>query len=78
MEREILREMHERIVKGFMDVLILAQLRNGPMSGMMLSRLFIENFICWLVQAPFTPSYILSRGTDWSRAGGSREKGFTR
>lgn len=33
MEAKILRSMHERIIKSFMDVIILSQLRNGPMSG---------------------------------------------
>jgi len=25
--------MHERIIKNFMDIIILAELRNGPLSG---------------------------------------------
>ena len=33
MESEVLRKMHRRIVKSFMDILILAELRNAPMSG---------------------------------------------
>lgn len=33
LESEVLKKMHRRIVKGFMDVLILAELRNAPMSG---------------------------------------------
>ena len=34
MEREISREMHERIVKGFLDVAIMTKLMDGnPMSG---------------------------------------------
>ena len=32
-EPRILREMHERIIKTFMDVIIMAELRNGPLSG---------------------------------------------
>lgn len=31
--RKMLRKMHERIIKNFMDIIILAELRNGPMSG---------------------------------------------
>ncbi|MEM3703576.1 MAG: PadR family transcriptional regulator, partial [Candidatus Bathyarchaeia archaeon] len=31
--RKILKKMHERIIKNFMDIIILAELRNGPMSG---------------------------------------------
>jgi len=33
LESEVLKKMHRRIVKSFMDVLILAELRNVPMSG---------------------------------------------
>jgi len=34
LEAEILKEFHERIVKNFMDTLILAELKKGtPMSG---------------------------------------------
>jgi len=33
LESEVLKKMHRRIVKSFMDILILAELRNGPMSG---------------------------------------------
>lgn len=33
METEILTKMNERTVKSFMDLLILAKLRSGPMSG---------------------------------------------
>ena len=34
MEREILKKMHRRVVKSFMDVIVLAELKNGHhMSG---------------------------------------------
>ncbi len=33
MESEVLKKMHRRIGKSFMDTLILAELRNAPMSG---------------------------------------------
>ncbi|MGB9959912.1 MAG: PadR family transcriptional regulator [Candidatus Bathyarchaeales archaeon] len=33
LEGKILKKMHERIIKNSMDVIILAELRNGPMSG---------------------------------------------
>ncbi|MEM2102633.1 MAG: hypothetical protein QXM22_03885, partial [Candidatus Bathyarchaeia archaeon] len=33
MEANVLRRMHERIIKNFMDILILAELKNGAMSG---------------------------------------------
>lgn len=33
MESEVLKKMHRRIVKSFMDLLILAELRNDAMSG---------------------------------------------
>ena len=33
MESEVLKKMHRRIVKSFMDIIILAELRDTPMSG---------------------------------------------
>jgi len=33
LESEVLKKMHRRMVKSFMDILILAELRNSPMSG---------------------------------------------
>ena len=33
LESEVLKKMHRKIVKSFMDVIILAELRNVPMSG---------------------------------------------
>ena len=33
MEANVLKKMHERIIKNFMDVLILTELRNGPLGG---------------------------------------------
>jgi len=33
LESEVLKKMHRRIVKSFMDILILAELKNAPMSG---------------------------------------------
>lgn len=29
----ILKNMHRRIIKNFLDILVLAELRNGPLSG---------------------------------------------
>jgi len=33
LEGKILKKMHERIIKNFMDIIILAELKNGPLSG---------------------------------------------
>ena len=33
LEGQILRKMYERIIKNFMDIIIMAELRNGPLSG---------------------------------------------
>jgi DNA-binding PadR family transcriptional regulator len=32
-EARILRKMQERLIKNFMDVIIMTELRNGPLSG---------------------------------------------
>lgn len=33
LETKVLKKMHERIIKNFMDILVLVELRNKPMSG---------------------------------------------
>ena len=33
LEGRILKKMHERIIKNFMDIIIMAELRDGPLSG---------------------------------------------
>jgi len=33
LEGKILKRMHERIIKNFMDIIILAEIRSGPLSG---------------------------------------------
>ena len=33
LEGRILKKMHERIIKNFMDVIIMTELRNGSLSG---------------------------------------------
>jgi DNA-binding PadR family transcriptional regulator len=33
LEGKILKRMHERIIKNFMDVIIMAELKSGPLSG---------------------------------------------
>jgi DNA-binding PadR family transcriptional regulator len=32
-EARILKKMHERVIKNFMDTIIMAELQNGPISG---------------------------------------------
>ena len=33
LEGRILKKMHERIIKNFMDIIIMTEQRNGPLSG---------------------------------------------
>ena len=33
MESKILKKIHERIIKNFMDIIIMTELRNGSLSG---------------------------------------------
>jgi len=33
LDGRILKKMHERIIKNFMDIIILAELRSRPVSG---------------------------------------------
>jgi DNA-binding PadR family transcriptional regulator len=32
-EAKILKKMHEKVIKSFMDTIIMAELQNGPLSG---------------------------------------------
>lgn len=32
-ETKIIKKMHERVIKSFMDTIIMAELQNGPISG---------------------------------------------
>ena len=32
-EAKILKKMHEKVIKSFMDTIIMAELQNGPISG---------------------------------------------
>jgi DNA-binding PadR family transcriptional regulator len=32
-EAKILKKMHEKLIKSFMDTIIMAELQNGPISG---------------------------------------------
>jgi len=33
LEGQVLKKMHERVIKNFMDIIIMTELRNGPLSG---------------------------------------------
>ncbi|MCX8153711.1 MAG: PadR family transcriptional regulator [Candidatus Bathyarchaeota archaeon] len=33
LESQILKKMHERIIKNFLDIIIMTELRSGPLSG---------------------------------------------
>ncbi len=58
METAVLKRMHGRIIKNFMDVLILAELRKRSMSGYNVIDLFTISLGFLLVQAQFILSYI--------------------
>ena len=64
MEAKVLRQMHERIIKSFMDIIILAELRNGSMSGYDVIS-FIHNKFNLLVSSGtvYSMLYSLERGT---------------
>ena len=32
-EARIIKKMHEKVIKSFMDTIIMAELKNGPISG---------------------------------------------
>jgi len=74
LESEVLNKMHRRIVKSFMDVLILAELRNAPMSGYDVIG-FIHNKFGILVSSGTVHSllYSLERGYDKRCLGQEKE-----
>jgi len=72
-----LREMRERIVKDFMDIVVLAELRNGPMSGYDVIEFFHRKFNLLVSSGTvYTLLYSLERNGlikgIWEKAGKKR------
>ncbi|MDH5450282.1 MAG: hypothetical protein OEX77_05180 [Candidatus Bathyarchaeota archaeon] len=59
-ETGILKKMHERIIKNFMNIIILAKLRNGALSGYDVIS-FIHNKFHLLVSSGTVYSLLYSR-----------------
>jgi len=64
----VLKRMHRRIIKNFLDVLVLAELRNGPMSGYDVIA-FIHNKFRLLVSSGTVYSLLYSLERDGLIAG---------
>ena len=64
----VLKKMHRRIIKNFLDVLVLAELRNGPMSGYDVIA-FIHNKFRLLVSSGTVYSLLYSLERDGLIAG---------
>jgi len=62
----ILKKMHRRIIKNFLDVLVLAELRNGPLSGYDIIGLIHNKF-----------SLLVSSGTVYSLLYSLEREGLT-
>jgi len=60
---QVLKKMHRRIIKTFLDVLILAELRNGPLSGYDVIA-FIHNKFRFLVSSGTVYSLLYSLERD--------------
>jgi len=64
----VLKNMHRRIIKNFLDVLVLAELRNGPLSGYDVIA-FIHNKFRLLVSSGTVYSMLYSLERDGLIAG---------
>jgi len=64
----VLKKMHRRIIKNFLDVLVLAELRNGPLSGYDVIA-FIHNKFRLLVSSGTVYSLLYSLERDGLIAG---------
>jgi len=64
----VLKNMHRRIIKNFLDVLVLAELRNGPLSGYDVIA-FIHNKFRLLVSSGTVYSLLYSLERDGMIAG---------
>jgi hypothetical protein len=72
LEGRILKKMHERIIKNFMDIIILAELRIGPLSGYDVIS-FIHNRFHLLVSSGTVYSPVLTR-EKWAHRGHMERK----
>jgi len=64
----VIKKMHRRIIKNFLDVLVLAELRNGPLSGYDVIA-FIHNKFRLLVSSGTVYSLLYSLERDGLIAG---------
>jgi len=58
-EAKILKKMHEKVIKSFMDTIIMAELQNGPISGYDVIS-FIHNKFGFLVSSGTVYSLLYS------------------
>ena len=58
-EARILKKMHEKVIKSFMDAIIMAELQNGPISGYDVIS-FIHNKFGFLVSSGTVYSLLYS------------------
>ncbi|TFH22837.1 PadR family transcriptional regulator [Candidatus Bathyarchaeota archaeon] len=74
-EARIIKKMHERVIKTFMDTIILAELQNGSISGYDVIS-FIHNKFGFLASSGTVYSllYSLERNDLWSKESGLNEK----
>ena len=77
-EARIIKKMHERVIKSFMDTIIMAELQNGPISGYDVIS-FIHNKFGFLASSGTVYSllYSLERNELSRRQSGSNEKEST-
>ena len=73
LEGRILKKMHERIIKNFMDIIIMAELRDGLLSGYDVIS-YIHNKFNLLVSSGTVYSLLSSKETALPKELGMKEK----
>ena len=73
-ESRILKKMNERIIKNFMDIIIMAELRNGSLSGYDVISFIHNKFNLLVSSGTVYPSFTPSKETASSKASGMKEK----
>jgi len=76
-EGRLLKKMHERIIKNFMDIIVMAQPRNGPLSDYDVIS-YIHNEFHLLVSSETVYSLLCSlERKAWLKEPGTKERGLT-
>jgi hypothetical protein len=74
LEGRILKKMHERIIKNFIGIIIMAELRDGPLSGYDVISYIYNKFNLLVSSGTVYSLCTPSKGTALSKELGMKEK----